>query len=394
MASSRPSVWNIKLDNNLKGLGFQQSPLEHGLYGMGDSRTRLLVGVYVDNLIVIGRCTKIISEFKKQMQAEFKMSDLGPLSFYLGIEVHQNRGGITPSQGAYAAKIVEKAGLKGCNPCATPMDPRSKLSRQSSAALVDETTHRSSVGSLRYLVNTRPDLAYLVGFVSRFLERPTDEHLAVVKRIIRYVVGTLNLGYRYGRDDQWRLIGYYDSDLAGDLDTSRSTTGVAYFLGSNLIYWQSQKQKVVALSTCEAEYMAASTTSCQSIWLAQLLGDIKNTAVEGIELRVDNQSALALMKNPVFHDSSKHIRTRFHFIRQSVEDGDIQPSHACSNEQLEDILTKALSKTRFEDCGLKLVCVQSEHKFRGRIDVNKACALSCQVSRAGLLAVCFLRCQV
>jgi hypothetical protein len=103
--------------------------LEHGLYARGDSGTRLLVGVYVDDMIVIGGCTKIISEFKKQMQAEYKMSDLGPLSFYLGIEVHQNRGGITLSQGTYAAKIIEKAGLKGCNPYATPMDPRSKLSK-------------------------------------------------------------------------------------------------------------------------------------------------------------------------------------------------------------------------------------------------------------------------
>jgi hypothetical protein len=103
--------------------------LEHGLYARGDSGTRLLVGVYVDDMIVIGGCTKIISECKKQMQAEYKMSDLGPLSFYLGIEVHQNRGGITLSQGTYAAKIIEKAGLKGCNPYATPMDPRSKLSK-------------------------------------------------------------------------------------------------------------------------------------------------------------------------------------------------------------------------------------------------------------------------
>jgi hypothetical protein len=237
-----PRAWNIKLDSTLKGLGFQQSPLEHGLYARGDSGTRLLVGVYVDDLIVIGGCTKIINEFKRQMQAEFKMSDLGPLSFYLGIEVHQkNRDGITLSQGAYATKIVEKAGLKDCNPCATPMDRRSKLSSHSSASLVDETAYMSLVESLSYLVNTRLDLAYSVGFVSRFLERPTEEHLAAVKRIIRYVAETLNLGCQYGRDDQWRLIVYSDSDLTGDLDTSRSTIGVAYFLGSNLISWQPQK---------------------------------------------------------------------------------------------------------------------------------------------------------
>jgi hypothetical protein len=199
----------------------------------------LLVGVYVDDLIAISGCTKVISEFKRQMEKKFKMSDIGPLSFYLGIEVHQNRGVITLIQGAYAAKIVEKAGLTSCNTCATPMDPKNKLSRNSSAPEIDVTTFRSLVGSLRYLVNTRLDLAYSVGFVSRFLENPTEEHLAAVKRIIRYVAGTLNLGCQYGKNDHWRLVGYCDSDLASDLDTIKSTTGVAYFLGKNLISWQS-----------------------------------------------------------------------------------------------------------------------------------------------------------
>jgi hypothetical protein len=325
-----------------------QSPLEHGLYARGDSKSRLLIGVYVDDLVVIGGCINVINDFKKQMQTEFKMSDLGPLSFYLGIEVHQQDGVITLSQGSYAAKIVEKAGLAGCNPCAAPMEHRTSLSKESKAPLVDGTAYRSLVGSLMYLVNTRPDLAYSVGYVSRFMERPTAEHLAAVKRIIRYVAGTLNLGCRYSKNSKWKLVGYCDSDMAGDIDTSKSTTGVAYFLGKSLISWHSQKQKVVALSTCEAEYIAASVAACQGIWLSRLLGDLRSTAVEGVELKVDNQSALALMKNLVFHGRSKHIRTKFHFIRQSVEDGDVCPGYVCSEDQLADILTKALPKARFE----------------------------------------------
>jgi hypothetical protein len=134
------------------------------------------------------------------MKSEFKMSDLGSLSFYLGIEVHQEEGKITLSQGAYATKIVENAGLVGCNPCATPMDPRIKLSRDSSATEVDGTAYRSIVGNLRYLVNTRHDIAFSVGYVSRFMERPTEEHLATVKRIIRYVAETLQLGCQYKCD--------------------------------------------------------------------------------------------------------------------------------------------------------------------------------------------------
>jgi hypothetical protein len=158
------------------------------------------VGVYVNDLIVIGGCSKTINNFRRQMKAEFKISDLGPLSFYLGIEVHQEEGKITLSQGAYATKIVENAGLVGCNPCATPMDPRIKLSKDNSALEVDGTAYKSIVGSLRYLVNTRPNLAFSIGYVSRFMERPTEEHLAAVKQIIRYVAGTLQLSYQYKCD--------------------------------------------------------------------------------------------------------------------------------------------------------------------------------------------------
>jgi transposase InsO family protein len=236
-----PRAWNIKLDSTLKELGFVQSPLEHGLYARGDRVARLLVGVYVDDLIIVGGCSKVIGNFKSQMKAKFRMSDLGPLSFYLGIEVRQGEDEITLSQAAYASRIVEKAGLMGCNPCATPMEPRTKLSRESTAPPVDSTEYRSLVGSLRYLVNTRPDLAFSVGYVSRFMEKPTEEHRAALKHIIRYVAGTIHYGCRYVKERNWRLIGYSDSDLAGDVDTRKSTSGLLFFLGKNLVSWQSQK---------------------------------------------------------------------------------------------------------------------------------------------------------
>jgi hypothetical protein len=205
------------LDSTLKKLGFIQSPLEHGLYARGNSDTRLLVGVYVDDLIIIGRCTKVINTFKGPDDG----SGMGPLSFYLGIEAHQNRGVITLSQGSYAAKIVDRAGLTGCNPCATPMESRLKLRKKSTTPEVDGTVYRSLVRSLRYLVNTRPDLAYSVGYVSRFMEKPTQEHMATVKRIIRYVSGALHMGCQY-RNTQWKLVGYCDSNMAGDIDTSKA----------------------------------------------------------------------------------------------------------------------------------------------------------------------------
>lgn len=143
------------------------------------------------------------------------------------------------------------------------------------------------------------------------------------------------------------LHGYSDSVMAGDIDTRKSTTGVFLFLGKNLVSWQSQKQRVVALSSCESEYIATATADCQGIWLARLLGDLRAADTEVVELRVDNQSALALMKNPVFHERSKHIQTKFHFIREAVENEEIKPEFIGTEGQLADLLTKAFPRFKF-----------------------------------------------
>jgi transposase InsO family protein len=185
-----PRAWNAKLDSSLLSLGFHRSSSEHGVYTRTRGGRRLTVGVYVDDLIITGDHDDEIRSFKGEMMKLFKMSDLGALRYYLGIEVTQDSDGITLGQAAYASKILEKAGLKDCNPCQTPMEVRLKLRKGSDFPLVDATLYRSLVGSLRYLVNTRPDLAFSVGYVSRFMESPREDHLAVVRRILRYVVGT------------------------------------------------------------------------------------------------------------------------------------------------------------------------------------------------------------
>uniref|UniRef100_I1PRH8 Reverse transcriptase Ty1/copia-type domain-containing protein n=1 Tax=Oryza glaberrima TaxID=4538 RepID=I1PRH8_ORYGL len=287
------------------------------------------------------------------------MSDLGLLSFYLGIEVKQGDDGISLNQGRYAQRIVESAGLKDCNPCATPMEERLKLSRDSTAPPVDATEYRRLVGSLRYLVHTRPDLAFAVGFVSRFMERPTEEHMVAVKRILRYVAGTMEYGLHYKREkEEQRLIGYSDSDLAGDIDTRRSTSGMLFFLDSSLVSWQSIKQRVVALSSCEAEYVAATNAATQGIWLARLLGELLGKQPKAIELKVDSKSALALAKNPVFHERNKHIDLQYHFIRDCLEEGSINASFITTMDQLADILTKALGRVKFQELRAKIGMVQ------------------------------------
>jgi len=248
-------------------------------------------------------------------------------------------------QAHYAKRILELGNMAGCNSVHTPME-KLKLSRESEAEEVDVTHYRRLVGSLRYLVHTRPDLAFAVGYVSRFMERPTVEHLQVVKRILRYVVGTLDYGLVYMRiPGTASFVGYCDSDLAGDVDTS--TSGTMFFIGGCLVCWQSTKQKVVALSSCEAEYIAAASAATQALWLSRLLGELLGSKVDAVELKVDNKSALALAKNPVFHGRSKHIRIKYHFIRDCLEDGSINADHIPTTDQLADILTKSLGKSRF-----------------------------------------------
>ncbi|KAJ1262155.1 hypothetical protein BS78_09G086000 [Paspalum vaginatum] len=203
------------------------------------------------------------------MKSTFQMSDLGLLSFYLGIEVRQGEGAITLHQST--KKILELAGMADCNSADMPMEERLHLSKDSTTEMVNATEYRPIVGCLSYLVHTRPDISFTVGFVSRFMERPTDEHQRTVKRLLRYI--GYGLRYEHRATATW-LIGYSDADLASDIDTRKSTSGVLFFLGDCLTSWQSVKQKVVALSSCESEYVATTTAATQEIWLARLLGDL------------------------------------------------------------------------------------------------------------------------
>jgi hypothetical protein len=302
------------------------------------------------------------------MKKLFKMSDLGLLSYYLGLEVKQRKGGITVGQSAYALKLVDRIGLTGCNACAAPLEPRLKLSKKSESPLVNATEYRSMVGSLRYLVNTRPDLVFAVGLVSRFLEEPHEEHWAAVKHIMRYVAGTVDYGLCYrikGKGgDQVQLLGFSDSDFAGDVDDRKSTTGVLYCLGDSPITWHSSKQKVVAPSTCEAEYVAAGSGACQGVWLARLLKELVGSELRAPVLKVDNKSAIDLSKNPVHHDRSKHIEVKYHYIRECVEGGKIVLEQISTRDQLADIMTKPLGRVLFQELHdrVGIVDIKNQHQ--------------------------------
>lgn len=344
-----PRAWYAKLSSCLENLGFKRCAYEHAVYIRQSKGENLIVGVYVDDLLITGTSVSIIEEFKEQMNHIFEMSDMGRLSYYLGIEVKQGDGYIELKQTGYARKILERNGMIDCNPTKYPMDPKEQLDKDEKGKLVDGTQYRSMVGCLRYLVHTRPDLAYAVGIVSRYMENPTVTHQNAVKRIMRYVKGTLEFGLVYSQKGGNNILsGYSDSNLAGDLDDRKSTGGMVFYLNESVITWVSQKQKCVALSSCEAEYMAATAAACQGVWLRNVLSLLTNENESPVVLYVDNKSAIDLAKNPVFHGRSKHIDIRFHFIRGCIERGEIEIKYVASDQQRADVLTKALSVTKFE----------------------------------------------
>jgi hypothetical protein len=194
------------------------------------------------------------------------------------------------------------------------------------------------------------------------MQRPTTEHQQAVKWIIRYVAGTLDHGLYYPRcPGEAHLVRYSDSDHASDINTSKSTSGILFF-GKCLVSWQSVKQQVVTLSSCEAEYIAASTASTQALCLVRLLSDLLDRDTGAVELRVDNKSALALAKNPIFHKWSKHIRVRYHFIRCCMEEGNFKACYINTKDQLADLLTKPLGRIKFLELCSRIGMVQLSHK--------------------------------
>lgn len=195
---------------------------------------------------------------------------------------------------------------------------------------MNSTVYKSHVGGLRYLVHTRPDISFSMGIVSRYMEYPTTLHMNAVKRILRYVKGTLDYGLVYSKGTgNYLLSGYSDSNLAGNVEDRKSTIEVAFYLNESLITWLSQKQKCVALSSCEAEFMAATAAVCQGVWLNNLLSQISNQKCRPVVIYLDNNSAIDLTKISIFHGRSKHIDIRYYFIRNCMECGEIVIKHVC-----------------------------------------------------------------
>ncbi|GAU11617.1 hypothetical protein TSUD_346090 [Trifolium subterraneum] len=301
-----------------------------------------------------------IREFKVDMMREFEMTNLGHISYFLGIEFQRTSEGLILHQKKYANEILKRFEMDQCNPALTPSEPRLQLSKESEEKDVDSTEYRRLIGSLRYLCNTRPDIAYSVDIVSRYMERPKTSHLSATKRILRYIKGTMDYGIVFKKPDKRSLdlIGYTNSNWCGDKDDRKSTAGYVFLYGGAPISWCSRKEPVVALSTCEAEYIAASLSACQGVWLSSLIDEISNAKCDSVILKVDNMSAINLAKNPIAHGRSKHIELRFHYLREQVGNGKLKLEHCKTDLQVADVLTKAVRVETFVRLR-NLMCVKS-----------------------------------
>lgn len=343
-----PRAWFSRIETYFINEGFTSSPSEQTLFIKRREDKVLIVSVYVDDLLFTGNDDSMLEEFKCSMKKEFDMTDLEKMRYFLGIEVMQRDDGIFICQKKYAAEVIERFGMKDYNPVSNPIVPGQKIGRDEAGEKVDPTLFKQMVGSLMYLTATRPDLMFAVSLISRFMASPTQLHFAVVKRIMRYLKGTMEYGIWYERRETSNLIAYTDSDYAGDIDDSRSTSGYVFLLSGGAVAWASRKQPIVTLSTTEAEYVAAATCACQAVWMKRILEEVGLKQEGEMVLLCDNTSTIKLSKNAVMHGRSKHIRVRYHFLRELTKEGIVKLDYCRTEEQLADVMTKPLKLASFQ----------------------------------------------
>jgi len=282
------------------------------------------------------------------MMNVFDMTDMGKMRFFLGIEVIQKANGNFICQKKYAIEVLKRFGMAESNPVSSPIMPGVKLNKDDQGVQVDESYYKQIVGSLMYLTTTRPDMMFSVSLISRFMSRPTELHLQAAKRILRYLQGTTNFGILYKRDGMDELRAFTDSDYAGDVEDRKSTSGYVFLMSSGAVSWLSKKQPIVTLSTTEAEFVAAAGCASQAVWMRRVFENLGFAQKECNTIWCDNSSTIKLSKNPVMHGRSKHIDVRFHFLRDLVNDGIIQLLHCRTQEQIADLMTKALKVETFQ----------------------------------------------
>uniref|UniRef100_A0A2N9GA49 Apple domain-containing protein n=1 Tax=Fagus sylvatica TaxID=28930 RepID=A0A2N9GA49_FAGSY len=343
-----PRAWFERFTGQLLQFGFTASAADSSLFIYRSKTIIAYLLLYVDDIVLTSNTPTFLDTLIQHLSSIFELKDLGPLHYFLGIQVTRDSKGLHLSQAKYATTLLHKHNMTSTKPVSTPCTPNTRLSLHDGEKLQDPHAYRSLVGALHYLTFTRPDLSFAVHQVCQYMASPTSIHLTAAKRILRYLKGTLHLGLSF-RPGPLKLSAFTDADWAGDPDDRRSTSGLLVYLGPNPITWSAKKQLTVSRSSTESEYRALALASAEVCWLRTLLKDLGVFISEAPILWCDNISALAIASNPVFHARTKHIEVDFHFVRERVLRKDLAVKFVSTHDQLADIFTKSLPPHRFLD---------------------------------------------
>jgi len=339
------------LANLLKELNFNSIIADQSVFYNSENNTTITA--HIDDLLVFAENKNEINSLKQQLKRKLELSDLGNISYYLGMEISRDRtkNKLFLSQKKYINELLSKFNINGDKPIYSPSVQGVRLEKNiEQAELKDMNLYQQQIGSLMYLMTaTRPDIAFSVSNCARFMSNPNKEHFNALNRIWQYVKTTKNKGLLYeSSDDFLTLKGYVNSDWGGDFTTRKSTTGYLFLLGNAPISWSSKLQKSVAISSCEAEYMALKEAAKELVWLKALFKQLKPlNSIIADTLYCDNKSAIDLSKNPEYHARTKHIDIQYHFIRDYIKKEIFKLKYINTKEQLADALTKTLNINDF-----------------------------------------------
>jgi hypothetical protein len=353
--------WYEKLTSLLLAQGYMHANSDHSLFTKSTATTFTILLVYVDDIILAGNSISEFTNIKTILHASFKIKDLGQLKYFLGLEVAHSQKGISLCQRKYCLDLLADSGLNHSKPVSTPSDPSIKLHHDSSPAYTDISAYRRLVGRLLYLNTTRPDITFVTQQLSQFLTKPTQVHHNAAMRVLRYLKSSPGKGLFFPRDSALQLLGFSDADWAGCLDSRRSISGQCFFLGKSLISWRTKKQLTVSRSSSEAEYRALAAATCELQWLLYLLQDLHIQTTKLPVLYCDNQSALHIAANPVFHERTKHLEIDCHLVRDKLQAGVMKLLPVTSQAQIADFFTKALLPQPFSILLSKLNMVDIYH---------------------------------
>ncbi|XP_020695445.1 uncharacterized protein LOC110108928, partial [Dendrobium catenatum] len=339
-----PRLWFATLSTYLRQQKFSPSSADPSFFHYHYDQTNIYVLVYVDDILVTGNDSTLIKMLISNLQKQFHTRYLGHLSKFLGITFQRSADSYHLSQSSYIRDILHLASMTNCKPLLTPLPSKFPNDPALQQPFAQPELFRTIAGSLQYLTSTRPDIAFAVNKLCQHMHSPLQLHFLLLKRILRYLQGTLNYSLVLPKTEL-TLSAYSDSDWAGDPLDRKSTTGFCLFFGTALLSWSVKKQKTVARSSTEAEYRSMAAAATDIIWTRRLCQDFL-IHLPPTELYCDNVSAMSIACNPIFHARTKHIEVDHHFIRDCIQSQHITVRHISTLDQPADIFTKSLSSSR------------------------------------------------